>query len=291
MELSKTYDGVELADISSKTKHMEYIQESNQSNIGSSMEDNPVYGEVGNRPGIDRSFEENLSYWEIRRSNEPDQTVMKRNPAYGKMFIRTERENVCPSTKLDRTNTRIGRTSKTLRTTVFLALLASCLALAAGIASISLLKRSTIASKNEIDLLKGEIQELREKLNQSRLEMNSLKQNIDFTDTVEISTELNIIRSSVNTLNAVQQSMATQLINQHTSIEALNTTSTQLDEQMSSLQSTADTLNTKINSPVNLYQNCYEETRVCRIDPTSGVFFTRECSTSALVSDIQVQIH
>lgn len=291
MELSKTNNGVELEDISLKTKHMEYIEESNMSNVDSSLEDNPGYGEVGNRPGIDRTFEENLSYWEIRRSNQVhvDQTVMNRNPAYGKMFIR---KNVSPSTNRVQANKRSVHASKTLRTTVCIALLASCLAVAASVASIILLQRYLVVSKNEVDLLKDEIQQLREQLNQSQIEI-TFQRNNSLTDTAEMrdrySTELNNIQSSVNTLNAVQDSMATQLNSQQSSIEALNTQTTQLNDQTSSLQITADTLTTQITSPVNLYQNCYEEIRICTIVPTGGTLFKRECSTSTLFISVQVK--
>ena len=50
-------------------------------------------------------------------------------------------------------------------------------------------------------------------------------------------------------------------------------------DQLSKLQKQVDGLNSEIHQPVNLYENCKEETAKCTIDPVQSKDYWRDCAT------------
>ena len=52
--------------------------------------------------------------------------------------------------------------------------------------------------------------------------------------------------------------------------------------QLNSLQSSVDTLTTRVNTPVNLYQNCIEESRTCKVNTPSNAAYRRYCYTAPI---------
>ena len=75
----------------------------------------------------------------------------------------------------------------------------------------------------------------------------------------------------------------------------LNTAKDTTMAQLSSLQSSVKTLTTRVNSPVNLYQNCIEETRSCDVtvpdtqDDTTNIY-VESCDTPPLPINREVQL-
>ena len=63
-------------------------------------------------------------------------------------------------------------------------------------------------------------------------------------------------------------------------INTLTTTNNANMALLNSLQSSVGSLTTRVNSPVNLYQNCIQETRSCT--GTSGTGYLKDCVTPSL---------
>ena len=94
-------------------------------------------------------------------------------------------------------------------------------------------------------------------------------------------------------VSALQENTAT-LTRQIVELEnKLNQTHNTAMAQLSSLQSSMNTLTTRVNSPMNLYQNCTEETRSCSLLPTSRstTNYWRWCDTARLPINRTVSIN
>ena len=107
----------------------------------------------------------------------------------------------------------------------------------------------------------------------------------------DFMTELNTLGSSVNSLNvadnlfdtqlnSLQSSINSRLNSLQSSVSSLNTANGATTTQLNSLQSLVGSLTSQVNSPVNLYQNCIQETRSCTV--TSGSAYWKHCTTSRL---------
>ena len=97
----------------------------------------------------------------------------------------------------------------------------------------------------------------------------------------------NKIQELQREMNQSLQTQVEQMITEYHQTRLLEVTNN-LTSELNSLQSSVDTLTTQVNSPVNLYQNCTEETRTCDIEPTSDVRYWRYCPTDFLLINITV---
>lgn len=87
-----------------------------------------------------------------------------------------------------------------------------------------------------------------------------------------------------NQLNPTQDNQRESIVlpgQLQSSLENINT-------QLSSLQSSVDSLTTRVNSPVNLYQNCIQETRSCTMSSHSS--YSSGCFTPTLPNNVTVSI-
>ena len=94
------------------------------------------------------------------------------------------------------------------------------------------------------------------------------------------------VQCSVNTLNTTTM---TQLSSLQSSVNTLSIAKNTTMAQLSSVQSSMNILTTRVNSPVNLYQNCIQETRSCT-NSASGSTYAKYCYTSTLHINITVSI-
>ncbi len=82
------------------------------------------------------------------------------------------------------------------------------------------------------------------------------------------TTQLNSLQSTVSTLEGLLNGLGPGQVG-----AAINT--------ISGLQSSVSSLTTRVNSPVNLYQNCIQETRSCT-NTRSSYGYSKHCTTSSL---------
>ena len=99
----------------------------------------------------------------------------------------------------------------------------------------------------------------------------------------------NKIQELKREMNITLQTQLEQMINEYHQTRLLQVTSN-ITSDLSSLQSSVDTLTTRVNSPVNLYKDCTQETRSCDIEPSSesDVRYWRYCPTDFLPINITV---
>ena len=100
---------------------------------------------------------------------------------------------------------------------------------------------------------------------------------------------------AIQQLNSLQSSVNTlntttmaQLSSLQSSVNTLNTAKSTSTSQLSSLQSSVNTLTTRVNSPVNLYQNCIQEIRSC--SQIFGEPYFKYCITDTLYANVTVSV-
>ncbi len=128
------------------------------------------------------------------------------------------------------------------------------------------------------------------KINATTTQLSSLLSSMNTLNKTDndFMTELNTLGSSVNSadnlfdtqLNSLQFSINSRLNSLQSSVSSLNTANGATTTQLNSLQSSVGSLTSQVNSPVNLYQNCIQETRSCT--GTSGSAYWKNCTTSHL---------
>ena len=148
-----------------------------------------------------------------------------------------------------------------------------------------------ISAHLQVGDLQSEVQQLKNQLNQTMAELNTVQSNLqssmDAFQNSSATAQLSSLQSEVQQLkNQLNQTMAelntvqrdlTQMGNLQSSMDAFENFSA--TAQLSSLQSSVDTLTTRVNSPVNLYQNCSQETRSCDVDTPSNATYRKYCYT------------
>ncbi len=149
----------------------------------------------------------------------------------------------------------------------------------AMVAAIALSVYALVSSNQGMDSLMKEIQELKMQLNKtkeaSETEIAKLKRDLTRIETDGLNTLtatnnatmalLNSLQSSVSSLNTANEATMTQLNSLQSSVSSLNTANGATTTQLNSLQSSVSSLTTRVNSPVNLYQNCIQETESCTV--------------------------
>ena len=153
---------------------------------------------------------------------------------------------------------------------------------------------STSMTGMEIQLqtLQLEIDSLREKLNvtlhtselfsntsmySSQLqlqitELNKANQNVS-QFTTNVSERVNNLYAAMNSLDTDTQNNVTQIANQVAIVQETTT------PQLSSLQSSINNLDARISSPINIYENCTEESTNCTGDPFYNRVYRTGCDT------------
>ena len=125
-------------------------------------------------------------------------------------------------------------------------------------------------------------------------QLNSLQSSVDTLNNDRDTTmaQLNSLQSSVDTLNNDRDTTMDQLNSLQTVVNGLNTVQHSTTSQLSSLQSSVGTLTTRVNSPVNLHQNCIDETTNCTIllDVNYSFYWTY-CTTNYLNIDSGVSFN
>ena len=152
----------------------------------------------------------------------------------------------------------------------------------------------------EIKTLQKEVQTLREIANRTGQEnettLNNFYEEIlskidQLTTTTD--TQLDSHLNKVLNLQSAMESLANQVNNltihvnssyqvQETSVAHLATAVGTITNQVNSFQSSMDTLNTRINSPVNIYQNCIKDTASCEGSPLAKTSYRKACITPTL---------
>ena len=97
------------------------------------------------------------------------------------------------------------------------------------------------------------------------------------TQTAQLSQQLETTTGQLNNL---------QLI-----VDGLDLAQRNSTFQLSSLQSSVNTLTTRVNSPVNLYQNCTEEISNCTIAVTNSITNAEGCFTPRHPLNVEVRSH
>ncbi len=124
--------------------------------------------------------------------------------------------------------------------------------------------REKSASKSKVD---GELSDL------SSTVKSNLRQLLKDFQHLENEVELNVSRKMDRAeVIAVTDSL-------QSSVSSLNTANEATTTQLNSLQSSMSSLTTRVNSPVNLYQNCIQETRSCTIGPRTTDIYWAWCYT------------
>ena len=94
--------------------------------------------------------------------------------------------------------------------------------------------------------------------------------------------ELDVLKNMVTQISLAYQQLQQEHLSLQSSVDTFR-----LDQI--TLQSDVTTLKNQISSPVNLYQNCYEQTVECYLSPTMGRYW-RQCSTGELPISITVSL-
>ena len=92
--------------------------------------------------------------------------------------------------------------------------------------------------------------------------LQSLVSNLS-SDQALATAQLSSLQSSVATLTTAQSDTDTQVTSLQSSVSTLTTQQASTTTQVTSLQSSVTTLTTRINSAINLYQGCIEDTYSC----------------------------
>ena len=117
-------------------------------------------------------------------------------------------------------------------------------------------------------------------------QLNSLQSSVDTLNTTTIA-QLNSLQSSVDT---DRDTTTAQLSSIQSSVDTLNIAKNTATTQLSSLQSSVNTLTTQVHSPVNLYQNCIQDTRSCT-NQSSGSSYLKFCTTHSLRANVVVSVN
>ncbi len=166
------------------------------------------------------------------------------------------------STSINQTNLK----SKCIALVVVLSLLAIAMVIAITLSAYAL-----VSSNQGMDSLMRENQELKIQLNKTkehdftRIETDGLN-TLTTTNNATMAL-LNSLQFSVSTLEGVLSGLGPGQVS-----EAINA--------ISNLQSSVSSLTTRINSPVNLYQSCIQETRSCTGASRTG--YLNDCITPYL---------
>ena len=99
------------------------------------------------------------------------------------------------------------------------------------------------------------------------------------------SSQLTRVRYAMDLMN---NNTWTKIKTLQSSVDTLNTDRNTTTFQLDSLQSSVDTLATQVNSSVNLYQNCIQETKSCMTPAITASFTT--CETAYLPMNITVSL-
>ena len=161
----------------------------------------------------------------------------------------------------------------------------------------------------QVDALFNEVEYLQETMNSSTQEINALIAQL--TDLHQIVNNnfatieaTNTLTEQLNQLSSITKSNVTMLDSQINAVQsqavALNDQLTQMDGQLNMIQNDVTTVqsqanelqtsinnfNSRLDNPVNLYQNCRQDTSLCNITTFRDTRLF--CSTMAILRDIEV---
>ena len=149
----------------------------------------------------------------------------------------------------------------------------------------------------DIKTLQKEVQTLREIANRTSQENvnNFYEEILSKIDQLNTTTDTQLDRhlNKVLKLQTTMESLANQVNNltvhvnsshqvQETRVAYLETAVGTITNQVNSLQSSVDTVTTRINSSVNIYQNCIKDTTSCEGSPLAQTSYRRACITPTL---------
>ena len=117
-----------------------------------------------------------------------------------------------------------------------------------------------------------------------RLEDNQLSINTRLNN---LEDNLLMTNNQLNTLENNVSTTDTQLDTLEGKLRLAQNNITSVNNQANSLQASVNTISNRMSSPVNLYQNCRQDTTACNI--TSFRDTRLYCSTSALIINLQVR--
>ena len=173
----------------------------------------------------------------------------------------------------------------------------------------SISPQQLVGYNTQINSLFDEVGYLQEAMNVSTGEINALVAQLnDLIETTNINfatvEAMNALTNQLNQLSAITRnnitSVDTRINDVQTETMALNDHVSRLDgqsttiqndvtsvqSQANGLQASITNINNRLENPVNLYQNCRQETRVCNITTFRDTRLF--CSTMAILRDIEV---
>ncbi len=192
-----------------------------------------------------------------------DQSVYEDIELYNKIVptdgLKPSKKNSSGNT--DKINRSISKNQTNVRAKCCLVVVLSLLAVTM-VAAIALSVYALVGSNQGMGSLMEEIQELKMQLNKTKEESETeiAKLNRDLT---RLKTDGLRLQKSVDMVNTTT---ITQLSN--------------LQFSVNNIRSSVNYLTTEVNSPVNLYQNCIQETRSCTIGPRTTDTYWTWCQTA-----------
>ncbi len=146
---------------------------------------------------------------------------------------------------------------------------------------VSSLNTANGATTTQLNSLQSSVSSLNTANGATTTQLNSLQSSVSSLNTANgaTTTQLNSLQSSVTSLNTANGATTTQLNSLQSSVSSLNTANGATTTQLNSLQSSVNSLTTQVNSPVNLYQNCIQETESCTIGPRTTDTYWAQCYT------------
>ncbi len=185
-----------------------------------------------------------------------DQSVYEDIELYNKVVptdgLKPSKKNSSGNT--DKINRSISKNQTNVRAKCCLVVVFSLLAVAM-VAAIALSVYALVGSNQGMNSLMEEIQELKMQLNKTKEESE--------TEIAKLNRDLTRLKTNGLRLQKL--------------VDMANTTTI---TQLNSLQSSVNYLTTEVNSPVNLYQNCIQETRSCTIGPRTTDAYWTWCQTA-----------
>jgi prophage DNA circulation protein len=140
----------------------------------------------------------------------------------------------------------------------------------------------------EINALIAQLDELKEIVNSNFATVEMIDALTDqFNQLSEImKRNITTVDSQINTVHSETVTLNDHISRLDGQISTIQNDVTTVQGQASGLQTSLDNINSRIESPVNLYQNCRQDTSVCNITTFRDTRLF--CSTMAILRDIEV---
>ena len=150
------------------------------------------------------------------------------------------------------------------------------------------LQEITNISTLEINALIAQLSDLQEIINSNFATVEAISTLTDQLNQLSDITKRNIttVDSQINTVQSETVALNDRISRLDSQLSTIQNDVTTVQSQANGLQTSINNVNSRLESPVNLYQNCRQDTSVCNITTFRDTRLF--CSTMAILRDIEV---